>query len=558
MNWLKSTANRLRQARPSRIGMRLLAFNLLVVFLPIAGIFYLDIYEDELLHSQERSMVQQGRLVAAALGTRADGVVADDAGALLARLERRGDARVRVYNQLGALVADSARSPDPTASERPNYEAGSQYDPLVKSVRQRPLYRVGAWLAGMRRWARTVSRAVLVPSRVAPRPSGTDHTASPTPEVRDALNGKYGAGTRPTPGQRSLTLHSAVPVRHGDRVIGAVLVTQSTFRILQALYDIRLRLFLIVVASLCAAVVLSLLMSSTIVRPLVRLRQAALALADRRKTPDGMPQVARRDEIGDLARALDELTRRLDAHIRLLESFSADVSHEFKNPLASIRSATEMIAATDDPADRQRMLDMMTRDVDRLERLVSGVRELARVDAQLAHEALETVDVPDLIRDLIGGLRTEGCRTDVVFEPGPGSIGVRAAPDRLAQVFDNVLRNAVSFAPEASVVQVSVRAIDGSCVVSVEDRGPGIPDAHLDRVFERFFTYRPGSVAGRREHTGLGLAIAKAIVDGYGGVIRAANRDDGGATFEVCLPLARHSQPSSRFAHNITRAPSVS
>ncbi len=556
MNRFTALVHWLRRARPSRIGLRLLAFNLLVVFLPIAGIFYLDVYEDELLQSQERSMVQQGRLVAAALGTRADGFVAEEAVELLARLERRGDARVRVYDRLGALVGDSVRSPDP--AERPAYEGGSQYDVMTKGVRQRPLYRVGAWLAGVRRWARTVSRAVLVPSGTTPRSTGIDHATSPTPEVRDALNGKYGAGTRPTPGQRSLTLHSAVPIRHGERVIGAVLVTQSTFRILQALYDIRLRLFQIVVASLCVAVVLSLLMSSTIVRPLVRLRQAALALADRRTAPDGIPQVTRHDEIGDLARALDELTRRLDAHIRLLESFSADVSHEFKNPLASIRSAAEMIAATDDPADRQRMLDMMTRDVDRLERLVSGVRELARVDAQLAHEAVETVDVPVLLRDLVGGLRTEGCETELVVESGESPVAVRGAPDRLAQVFDNVLRNAVSFAPEGSVVQVSVRAADGSCVVRVEDRGPGIPEGHLERVFERFFTYRPGQVTGRRDYTGLGLSIARAIVDGYGGVIRAANRDGGGAMFEIRLPLARSSQPSSRFAHNITRAPSVS
>jgi two-component system sensor histidine kinase ChvG len=555
MNSLTSPAHWLRLARPSRIGVRLLAFNLLVVFLPIAGIFYLDVYEDELLQSQERSMVQQGRLVAAALGTRAEGVGADEAVALLARLERRGDARVRVYNQLGGLVADSARAPDPTASAP---EGASQYDVMTKGVRQRPLYRVGAWLAGVRRWARAVSRAVLVPSDVEPGPAGPDHATSPTPEVRDALKGRYGAGTRPTPGQRSLTLHSAVPIRHGDRVIGAVLVTQSTFRILQALYEIRLRLFQIVVASLCAAVVLSLLMSSTIVRPLVRLRQAALALADRRTAPDGIPQVERRDEIGDLARALDELTRRLDAHIRLLESFSADVSHEFKNPLASIRSAAEMLAATDDPADRQRMLDMMTRDVDRLERLVSGVRELARVDAQLAHEAVETVHVPVLLGDLVAGLRTEGGQTELVVESGDSAVGVRAAPDRLAQVFDNVLRNAVSFAPEGSIVRVSVRAADGSCIVRVEDRGPGIPEAHLERVFERFFTYRPGQVTGRREYTGLGLSIARAIVDGYGGAIRAANRDGGGAMFEIRLPLAKGFQPFSRFAHTVTRAPSVS
>ena len=162
---------------------------------------------------------------------------------------------------------------------------------------------------------------------------------------------------RPTPGQRSLTLYSAVPIRHGDRVVGVALVSQSTFRILQALYEVRLRIFEIVIASFAAAVVIGLLMSATLVRPLVRLRHAALALSDRRATPAGFGHVDRKDEIGDLARTLEELTARLDAHIKLLESFAGDVAHEFKNPLASIRVAAEVIASTDDHAERQRLLE---------------------------------------------------------------------------------------------------------------------------------------------------------------------------------------------------------
>lgn len=523
--------------RPSRIGLRLLAFNLLLVFLPVAGILYLDVYENALLELQERGMVQQGRLVAAALGE--SPVTQATASALLARLGRRGDARIRVYDASGALVADSARLPEAAPVETASEYASSGRDP-----RARPLYRLGVWVVRVRRALGSIARTVLVPPRSSA--SSSDQLREPAigPELRAALDGKYGADTRATPGQRSMTLHSAVPIRHGDRVIGAAHVSQSTFRILQALYGVRLRIFQIVVASIVVAVVLGLLMSATIVRPLVRLRRAAVALSERRAAPSSFARVKRRDEIGDLARALEDLTGRLDAHIKLLESFAGDVSHEFKNPLASIRVAAEMIAATDDQADRARLLGMLTRDVDRLERLVSGVRELARIDAQLAHEAVQSIDLNKLLADLVGAFRVREGRVLLSFTESKRPVIVRAAPDRLAQVFENLLENAASFAPPGSRIEVSLTADLMSCVVTVEDAGPGIPDGHLERVFDRFFSYRPGEPSPR-DHMGLGLPIAKAIVEGYSGSIVARNRDGGGTAVDVRLPLAGF-QTSSR------------
>jgi two-component system sensor histidine kinase ChvG len=298
-----------------------------------------------------------------------------------------------------------------------------------------------------------------------------------------------------------------------------------------------LRVFEVVLASILAAAALSTLMSATIVGPLIRLRRTALALADRRVLePESFRRIDRRDEIGDLARALDQLTRRLDAHIRLLESFAADVSHEFKNPLASIRTSAEMIAVADDDGERVRFLTLLRRDVDRLERLVSGVRELAHIDGQIAHERPSMVDVSGLIAQIVEGMRLanpDGAEFSLTGPQRPAI--VVAGPDRLAQVFENVFQNARTFAPAGTTIEVATTAADGVCHVTIADRGPGIPEAHIDRVFDRFFSYRPGADT-RREHTGLGLAIARAIVEGYGGTIRAANRPGGGAIFEVRLP----------------------
>jgi two-component system sensor histidine kinase ChvG len=524
----------LRWLRPSRIGPRLLAFHLLLVFLPVAGILYLEVYETELLDAQERSMVQQGRLAAAALGDQ-DAVTADAATALLRRLGQRGDARIRVYDAHAAVVADSVRLPEGQNPERAPSDAASEYEP-TKGIRQRFLYRVGAWIVRVRRAVRSL---ITSPRET---PTTAVDSANPPPEVTAALEGRYGRAVRNTPGQRSLTLSSAVPIRSGDRVIGAAVVSQTTFRILQALYQVRLRIFEIVVASFALAGILGLMVSATIVRPLVRLRRAALAVADRRAPAGSFARVNRRDEIGDLARTLEELTTRLESHIRLLESFAADVSHEFKNPLAAIRTAAEMIAATDDGPEREHLFQMLTKDVDRLERLVSGVRELARIDTQLAHDALERVDVSLLLRQIAEGFLHQRKRVDV---SAPAPLFVRATADRLAQVFENLLANAFSFAPDGLPVEIAASSSDRSCIVTVSDRGPGIPPAHLDRVFERFFTYRPTD-ADRRDHAGLGLAIAKAIVEGYGGTIRVRNRDGGGTTIEVRLPLA---QAFSGFPH---------
>jgi two-component system sensor histidine kinase ChvG len=520
--------------RPSRIGRRLLAFNLLVAFLPVAGILYLDVYETRLLDAQERGMVQQGRLLAAALGD-AEALSSARAQALLDRFGRRGDARLRVYDAQGALVADSLRS-DVERAERAG--ASEPYAALSPGGRSPLLYRAGARLAALRREAARWTRELLSTPRKAAPVAEVDPRA-PAPEIRAALQGRYGAATRQTPGQRSLTLTSAVPIRHGDQVIGAAVVSQSTFRILQALYAVRLRIFEIVLASMAAAAVLSVALSATIVRPIVRLRREAIALAARsRLLPGRFPDAGRSDETGDLARALDALTHRLDAHIRLLESFAADVSHEFKNPLASIRTAAEMLAHTDEPRERDRFLEMLTRDVDRLERLVSGVRELARIDAQLAQEPLADVDVKALLTEIVAGVRLLG-GGPVELATGRGECRVRASTDRLAQVFENIVQNARSFSPPDRAIDISLHGEPGACRVVVADRGPGIPPAHLESVFDRFFTYRPDEPAGRREHAGLGLAIARTIVEGYGGTITARNREGGGACFEVRLPSTR-------------------
>jgi two-component system sensor histidine kinase ChvG len=551
----------------SRIAVRMLAFNVLLVFLPLAGLFYLDAYEQHLLDAQERSMVQQGRVLAAALTDRGP-LDAEAIDRLLRPLGQRVDARLRILDDSGRVLGDTSRTDDQGDQNEPTEDGGASRSReyvdapaassqgVTSASRESFLYRLGSSvlltgrrlrrdLMGLAFGARTTGtvQPPLAPGQIAQPGSW--------PEVQAALAGRYGSATRLTRGgQRSVTLYSALPIRTAGKVTGVVLVSQSTYRLLQAIYDVRLRIFEVVMGSLLVAAVLTFIVAATIARPIRRLRRDAAELLDHRgRLTRRFQASARRDEIGDLGRALDELTRRLDEHLRFVEAFSADVSHEFKNPLASIRTIAEMLASVEDPAERERFLAMMRRDVDRLERLLSGVREIATIDAQLERETTTDVDVRAILTNVADAhrLRSQGRVTIAIDAPATTSASasaaapalVRVAPERLAQVFDNLVDNAIGFSPDGGTVTIDIGKIDDDCRVRIRDEGPGIPETHLTRVFERFFTYRPAAPDSRRHHTGLGLAIAKAIVESYGGTIAATPRDDrSGACLVVRLPLA--------------------
>jgi len=500
----------------SRISIRLLAFHLLLVFLPVAGVLFLGTYEKRLESDETRSLGEQAHIIASAIAGRRPSET-------FQRIvtSKPSDVRFRLVDADGNLLADSHRLAPPKPTEPP---AGSK--------RHNTLYRIGAFLV----------RPVLKWIQPPQPPLDVDfyETASRLtgPEVKGALHGEEGFDKKITSGgRRSITLYRAVPLFNDGKVIGAVVASRSTYPILQDLYVIRLGVMQIFVASVALAILVSLFFSTTILRPLRQLRVDARAILDRRGRIRGHFKGSRRmDEIGELSRALERITRRMETHVHAMETFTADLSHEFKNPLASIRTANDMVADVVDPAVRRRFVQMVDQEVARMERLLSGVREISRIDVQLAHEERSALAMSELLTKIIDGFRLrEGERIrfdlDVSGEPV-----VEATEDRLLQVFENLLDNAVSFSPEGGTVRVVTSANDGMVVTRISDEGPGIAEPHRNRIFDRFFTYRPD--ASRRSHTGLGLAIVKAIVEGYGGTITASNGEIG-AVFEIRLPRAR-------------------
>jgi len=512
----------------SRLPIRLLAFNVLLVALPVAGVLFFDTYEQQLLQAQERTMVQEGRLLAAAI--EAEGrIEAAPVRAILVQLEQRHEARLRVVDGDGMLLADSA-------ALGPRRPADAEPAP-IEGPRRGWLYRIGS-----------------LPFRLLR--SGGDGTAGETsadavdvyegstfldgPEVQRALAGRYGAATRRLGGDRPVVVfYTAIPVRLDDRVVGAVLVSQSTARVLRSLDAVRVAVFEIFLATLAVAVVLSFVVATTIARPLARLRRQAEAVVDRRgRLRGGFAASDRHDEIGDLERALAELSRRLEVHLAHAESLASDLAHEFKNPLASIRTAAELAADTEDVEERAHLVGLVQREVARLERLISEAREVSLLDAALEHELRQRLDLEVLVEGVVEGFRLRlGGRPTLVLAVADHSPTVSADPDRLIQVLENLLDNATGFSPPDGTVTVALRIEHDEAVVSVSDQGPGIPPEHLERVFDRFFSYRPDGNSDR-SHSGLGLAIVRTIVEGYGGSVKAVARPAGGAEMVVRLPLA--------------------
>ena len=232
---------------------------------------------------------------------------------------------------------------------------------------------------------------------------------------------------------------------------------------------------------------------------------------------------------------------RLEEHVRALEEFATDLAHELKNPLASIRTAVEMLAEVQSPEEKRRFLKIVLEEVARMESQLSEVAEITRIGSRLPAEHQEPVPVNGLLEQIAERFRMrEGSLTFVVEQPAE-IVTVHASAARLTQVLENVVDNAVSFSPDRGCVRVALsRAASGEAVIRVRDEGPGIPEAHRARIFDRFFSYRPqGGRRPDRPHAGLGLAIAKTIVEGYGGSVAAENNTDRGATFTVRLPASR-------------------
>jgi two-component system sensor histidine kinase ChvG len=281
-------------------------------------------------------------------------------------------------------------------------------------------------------------------------------------------------------------------------------------------------------------------LSRFIAEPVQRLARAADDVRSGHSGRRAIPRMEeRRDEIGDLAASLSAMTRALYDRIDAIERFAADVAHELKNPLTSLKSAVEMLTRADNDPARERMLEIVRNDVKRIDRLITDISDASRLDAELSRETSERVDLAHLLETIVEIYRTTEVshgtqiKLDLQLPPQAWVLG---RDERLGQVFRNLIDNAVSFSPEGGAVSIAASAETGRARVTVEDNGPGIPPENLETIFERFYTERPNDHFGK--NSGLGLSIARQITESTGGRVWADNREGGGARFVVELPLA--------------------
>ena len=495
---------------------RILAVNIFALAMVAGGFFYLDSYRARLIDERLDQARREVALVAMAL----QGAPAAVEPELLARFGERTGTRLRLYAPDGRKIVDSWAASKPNYTLRdPEEEAWErqvarfldrgidfvvQAEPLG-SYREPELDRAQAWtVLEMARAAQTpLARASYAPDR--------------TPMVTAATSlGSSGESLLMTTNARAIT-----------RIVRAE----------------RFRLGIVLASAAVLSVLLSLFLARTIVRPLRRLARAAVRVRLGRAREVVVPRLpSRRDEIGMLARALSDMSLALRARIDATEAFAADVTHELKNPLASLRSAVDTLRNVKDPALQQQLLDVVHDDVLRLDRLITDIAEASRLDAQLSRATFAPVDLGPLIQDYLNERekrQADGGVQIAFARPRKDVAVVMGEASRLIRVVENLLDNAVSFSPPGGLVQIVATRIEDQVILRVEDQGPGVPEEAREAIFRRFHSDRPdGEAFGR--HSGLGLAIAKAIVEGHDGTIGVEPREGGarGASFVVRLPAA--------------------
>ena len=502
----------LRWSGQISLTRRILAVNIFALALLAGGFFYLDSYRSRIVDYRVQQANREARLIAEAV----DSAPAASRDGLVLRLARDTGTRVRLFDRDGREIADSRM-------------LGAHNFVLLDPDKQ-------DWRQSFARFLDAGIDTVVG----APRPPlYREHRVGSWPDVDAARASGGSAATVWRAPDRTPVITAAAATN--DR--GAAMTTLDATDITQTVRNERLRLSIVLAAVTLVSILLSLFLARTIVRPLRRLARAAVRVRRGRAREVVVPRLpSRRDELGMLARALSDMSLALRARIDATEAFAADVTHEMKNPLASLRSAVEGLTSVKDPALQERLLAIVRDDVHRLDRLITDISEASRLDAQLSRAKFEPIDVAAMIDGLLVQREQRGVERDIHirFDLRPAERGeILGEGARLERVFENLIDNAISFSPAGGVIAIAVRRDAGELEVRIEDEGPGVPDDAREAVFRRFQSVRPNSEAFG-QHSGLGLAIARTIVDGHGGSITVESREDrlSGARFVVRLPLA--------------------
>jgi two-component system, OmpR family, sensor histidine kinase ChvG len=513
----------------SKLGRLILGLNLLGLAILVIGALVLNEFSRGLVQARIDSLSTQAELIsyvivrAATTGEPEPAMDGEEAREILELLAIPRTERARLYDAHGHLLADT--------------------DVIADKVLERSLPPAGH--PGQFRLAWPWSRYTDPAAREA-----RAHLAEQA-EVASALTGRRIAHMRASEAGGRLVSVS-VPIQHVQAVLGVLTIESGDVD--QIVAKQRAALLPFILIAVAAVLSSSILLNGAVAEPIRRLARAADSVRLSRARAISLPDIAeRQDEVGDLARSLDNMTSTLTARMDAIERFAADVSHEIKNPLTSMRSALETMEIVPPGPARDRLAAVLRADVKRLDRLITDISNASRLDAELSRDNPRTLDLARFMADVVGlySLQGEGTPVRLVLADPNGGYRVAGREGPLGQVFRNLVDNARSFSPEGGEVRVRLQPLrregQGLILAEVDDDGPGVPAENLESIFNRFYTNRPkghqpgGSAFGG--HSGLGLSIARQIVEAHGGRLVAENRTgpDGaieGARFRVELPAA--------------------
>lgn len=525
----------------SALLRRILLVNVLPLVLLVAALLYLNQYQNALLAAKVTALREQARLYAAALGesvVRETGSGTPEIDQALARpllyrlIDPAPGAQAQLYEPNGRLIADSQVRPGPGGAV------------VTESL---PPATPSGLVMGMVGWLYDQVLPLLGAAGTGEKITNPDAPSSLAGALRlfaAAPSQELAPYIRRVPDSQLLVTVTE-PVLWGEHVVGIVLLTRNAAEVDRSLFAVRLSILGLFLLALALTVMLSVYLSRTIARPILRLAVAAEQMREGHGRFGAVPQrlLARRDEIGVLAHAVADSARALWARMDAIERFAADVAHEIKNPLSSIRSAIDTLHRSPEKEQRLSLLDIIAADTLRLDRLINDISDASRLDAELSRAATEPVDVAPILATLaeIGAATEGGSGPSYVVEAPQSGLTVQAVEGRVVQVLRNLIGNAVSFSPPGGRIWLRARASGPMIEIAVEDEGPGIPEGKLEHIFDRFYSERPAGDFG--QHSGLGLSISRQIVEALHGRISAENRYDAsgrvlGARFTVRLPRA--------------------
>ncbi|WP_417623822.1 stimulus-sensing domain-containing protein [Paremcibacter congregatus] len=534
--------------RMSPLTFRILMVNLIALGFLAGGILYIDQYQTTMVQSRISSMIKDAEVMAGALGEAATvtneetELRLEPARQIMVRIVGVTNTRTRLFGLDGRRLLDSRDleiGQSVVIDELPLNEGWSAFWDGVSN-------RISQLLDNLHR-RDDLEQYHEVKGEVA------DHY----PEVVSALEGQIGYRMRHLSDQAEV-ITVAVPVQRFRRVLGALMLSADTRDIIESVQQTRLTFLKFFGVVLLVTLLLSFFLARTIVRPILRLARSADRISAGTHTGADIPDYSgRNDEVGDLSRSLKDMTLTLARQIDAVANFAADVSHELKNPLTSLRSAVETFSYAKDDAAKEKLLGIIAHDVERLDRLITDIANVSRLDAEMSRSQMKPVNLSHLLTtiidlydssqsDQIPDLHLEvaspkgGDKTDRAYE-------VSGLEGQLGQVFRNLIDNAISFSKPDGHIWVRLSHQRNMVQLVVEDEGRGIPEDKLEDIFERFYSERPKAEAFGR-HSGLGLSICKQIVEAHGGAIIAENRRKvKGARFIVQLrPWAQGNGASER------------